>query len=93
MIVVDVLLGLNLVVIGVCALRAQVARRGRDAWLFAERPLPLAREIPSDSARVVGEGAVILPFRSPTRTNHTSPDRHRSIAQHPSGHPVSNGGG
>jgi hypothetical protein len=93
MIVVDVLLGLNLVVIGVCALRAQLTRRGRDAWLFAERPPPLARDIPSNSARRVGEGAVILPFRSPTRTNYRSPERHRSIAQHPSGHPLSNGGG
>jgi hypothetical protein len=93
MIVVDVLLGLNLFVIGVCALRAQLARRGRDAWLFAERPLPVDREIPSEKSRQADGGAVILPFRSPIRTDYRSPESQTSIAQHPSGHPVTNGGG
>jgi hypothetical protein len=92
MIVVEVLLGLNLVVLGVCALRAQLAHRGRDAWLFAERPLPLAGEGPSQCAQQADGGAVILPFRAPSRSNPGPVQRRRSISQHPSGHPVINGG-
>jgi hypothetical protein len=92
MIVVEVLLGLNLFVLGLCALRPQLSKRGQDAWLLADRALPPA-EGGSQPGRRVDAGAVILPFRAPTRPNLGPSERRRSISQHPSGSPVIHGGG
>ena len=83
MIVVDVLLGLNLVVLGLCALRGQTNRHGRVLPVEAETARRGA--VPRGSA-AAGE-AVILPFR-PRRPQ---PNAARAMALHPSaGHGAPN---
>ena len=82
MIVVDVLLGLNLVVLGLCALRGQTNRHGRVLQVAAET----ARRGVAPRGGAPGE-AVILPFR-PRRPQ---PNVARAMALHPSaGHGAPN---
>lgn len=87
MVVVDVLLGLNLVVLGLCALRGPANRRARALTLKVETTPP---PVVVRAHTAPGE-AVIIPFRPRRPQPVVSKAMARAMAIHPSaGHGAPN---